>query len=163
MGDVFITTATISGTEIIALMRAQYSGKVSEIAREARPDTLAEADTMLAAHGLRRVQEWDLGPRGTVTARVTMVDNLFGGTRAARLGQAVGTTHEAWQPMPVQSVQDGDLISDMDLCAPYVVAGWRSEGDTFRVHMVGEGQVWDERHTTDFPRGRFVQVARRKA
>lgn len=163
MGDIFTTTAIVTGTEVRIELVAQFAGTREIVATEVRPATLAEADTFLAVHGFRRVRSWDLGDQGTVEARVQMVDNKFNGTRAARLWEAVGTTHGEWETAQAKTVQDGDLISDLEVSEPYVVAGSRFELDTMRVHMVRDGGVWAERHTTDFHASTLVKVARRKA
>lgn len=163
MGDIFTTTARITGVSIEIVLTAQYAGTTEVVATEPRPASFQEADTFLAVHGLRRVRNWDLADLGMVEAKVQMVDNQFGGTRAARLWDAVGTTHGEWETAQAKTVQDGDLISDMEVSEPYVVAGSRFELDTMRVHMVREGGVWAERHTTDFPASQLVKVARRKA
>jgi Zn-dependent alcohol dehydrogenase len=162
MGDIFTTEAIISGVSIEIIQTAQCAGTRKVIATEARPANFQEADTFLAAHGFRRVRNWDLGDLGTVTARVQMVDNQFGGTRAARLWNAVGTTHQEWETAQAWTVEDGDLISDMEISEPYVVAGSSLELDTMKIHMVGEGQVWAERFTGEFHRNQLVKVARRK-
>lgn len=167
MGDIFTTEAIISGVSIEIVLTAQYAGTREVVATEARPASFQEADTFLAAHGFRRVRNWDLGDLGMVTARVQMVDNLFNGTRAARLWDAVGTTHEEWVTMTAGELAcselDGWLISDMEITEPYVVAGSSLELDTAKIHMVGEGKVWAERFTGEFHRNQLVKVARRKA
>lgn len=162
MGDIFTTTARITGVSIEIVLTAQYAGTTEVVATEARPANFQEADTFLAVHGFRRVRNWDLADLGMVEAKVQMVDNQFGGTRAARLWDAVGTTHGEWETAQARTVEDGDLISDMEISEPYVVAGSRFELDTMRVHMVRDGGVWAERHTTDFHASTLVKVARRK-
>lgn len=163
MADVFTFTALISGVSIEIVMEAQYAGTREVVATEARPASFQEAETFLAVHGFRKVRNWDLGELGMVSARVGQVDNKFGGTRAARLWDAVGTTHGEWETAQARTVEDGDLISDLEVSEPYVVAGSRFEMDTMRVHMVRDGGVWAERYTTDFPASQLVKVARRKA
>lgn len=158
-----VTTATITGTQIRVEMADRYAGTFDVIFVEPRPATFADADTALAAHGLGRTGEWDLGDLGTITATVTEIDNMFNGTRAARLDQAVGTTHDEWETVLASEIRDGDLISDLELTAPYVVAGSSLDESRVKVHMVGEGQVWDQRFTTNLDRGRHVKVARRRA
>ncbi|HEU4751976.1 MAG TPA: hypothetical protein VFU47_02630 [Armatimonadota bacterium] len=167
MGDIFTTTARITGVAIEIIMTALYAGTTKVVATEPRPANFQEADTFLAFHGFRRVRDWDLADLGMVEARVQMVDNRFNGTVAARLWDAVGTTHEEWVTMTAGELAsaelDGWLISDMELSAPYVVAGSSLELGTAKIHMVGEGQVWAERFTGEFPAGQLVKVARRKA
>lgn len=163
MGTVYEVTATITGTAIRAELRDLYAGTAEVAFTEPRPATLAEADVALAAHGLGRVRDWDLGADGTVVARVQFVDNMFNGVRAARLEQAVGTTHGQVETAPAGSVQDGDLIGALDDGPLYVVAGSRPGPETMRVHMVGEGRTWGDRRTTDFPAGQLVRIARRRA
>jgi len=154
--------AHITETSIVIVERNDSNLVCRTVATEARPANLADADTFLAFHSMVRTGSWDLGEAGSVTAPVALADNRFNGTVAARLDQAVGTTHDEWMVLPVREVQDGDLISDMEISAPYVVAGSRFESGTMRVHMVGEGKVWDDRFTTDFPSHRLVQVARKR-
>jgi hypothetical protein len=154
--------ATITETSII-LVQTDAMNIARTIDYENRPATFNEADTFLAFNSLRRTAAWELGEKGSVTAPVELIDNRFNGTVAARLDQAIGTTHDQYQVLPIIEVEDGDLICDLDLSAPYVVAGFRQEGSTIRVHMVGEGKTWEDRFTTDFPAARLVQIARRKA
>jgi len=169
MADTYTFTAIITGTTISVEMDHLYKGKTEVVFTEDRPATLADADHALAAHGFGRVRDWDLGPNGDVRARVRKVDNEFGGTRAARLWDAIGTTHGELEPVVVGirdgmfTINDGDLITDMDESELYVVASSRFECGTARIHMVGEGKTWDQRYTTDFPFGTVVKVARRKA
>lgn len=161
-------TAIITGTAIRVEMR-DLLGTVEQVFTEPRPATFAHADTALAAHGFGRIRgwSWNLGEQGTVTAQLQVIDNRFNGTRAARLDQAIGTTHGKLETVPASSVNNGDIITDLEECALYVVAGsnpgWNNYGPAIRVHMVGEGKVWDDRYTTDFPAGQLVKVARRKA
>lgn len=169
MADNYTFTAIITDTHILVKLTAEYEGKVEVVFTESRPADLAEADTALAAHGFGRVRDWDLGPNGTVQARVAMVDNQFNGTRAARLWDAIGTTHEELETVAVgirggmPTINDGDLITDMDESELYVVAGSRFECGTAKIHQVGEGKTWDQRYTGYFPFGHRVKVARRKA
>lgn len=155
--------AHITETSIIIVERNDANLVCQTIATEDRPASLADADTMLAFHSVARTAAWDLGEAGSVTAPVAPVDNRFNGTVAARLDQAVGTTHEEFQVMFTGQAQDGDLIGDMDLEGFAVVAGSRLESANMRIHMVSEGQTWADRYTTDFHRHQLVQVARRKA
>ena len=163
MADVYSLTATITSAFIRIKMAAIYAGTRETIATEARPASLAEADVFLAFHGFIRIRDWDLGEFGDVTAWLRTANNRFNGTVAARLWDAVGTTHEQWEVMPASKVENGDLISDRGMSAPYVVAGSEFEMGAMKVHMVGEGEEWSDRHTTDFPGSQLVQVARRKA
>lgn len=167
MADIFTTTAIITGSYLYVEVAARFAGTRERAFTEARPANLAQADTALAFHGFRRVRPWDLGADGVVEARVQMVDNQFNGTRAARLWEAVGTTHEEWATMAAEEAQNGDLISDLEVSEPYVVAGsnpaYGEDGPAVRIHMVGEGKTWEERFTTDFPARQLVKVARRKA
>jgi hypothetical protein len=156
------THANITDLHIL-LVRHEGGGRKVTVGSEPRPATLAEADTMLAFYSLARTAEWDLAPAVGVCAPVARVDNRFSGTVAARLNQAVGTTHEEFEVMPAHRAEDGDLISDLDISDLYVVAGSRREGDIMRIHMVSEGKTWEDRYTTNFPANQFVQVARRKA
>lgn len=158
MPTIQILTATITETSIVVIDRSDIRRTV---ATEPRPESLADADTFLAVHSLGRTGAWDLAGSG-LSAPVSRVDNQFNGTVAARLWDAVGTTHAEWVAMPVKDVRDGDLISDLNVSEPYVVAGSRRESDIMRVHMVREGGVWAERHTTDFNAGTFVKVARKR-
>lgn len=157
------TTATITGVSLFVAERNDAGLVCQTLVSEARPATFALADTALAFASLGRTSAWELDTNGGVEATVAPVDNRFNGTVAARLDQAVGTTHEEFQVAFADSVLDGDLIGDMDLEGFAVVAGSRQESDTMRVHMVSEGQTWADRYTTDFPRHQLVQVARRKA
>ena len=169
MADIHTFTAIITGTAISVEMDHLYEGTTEVVFTEARPATLADADHALAAHGFGRVQNWDLGPNGDVRARVRRSDNQFNGTRAARLWDAIGTTHGELETVVLTiqdgmpTVNDGDLITDLEESELYVVAGSRFESEIARIHMVGEGKTWDQRYTTDFPFGSVVKVARRKA
>jgi hypothetical protein len=161
------TTATATGrtalvTEASILVTATYvNGQKATLATETRPACLADADTFLAVHSLRRSGEWDL-VGSAVGASVESMDNRFNGTVAARLWEAVGTTHDDFKVMSASDALDGDLISDMEISEVYVVAGTRFEMDTMRIHMVAEGKAWEDRYTTDFNAGTLVQVARKR-
>jgi hypothetical protein len=161
--DIFTATAEITGTAIMIHIRASFAGSLETVATEDRPANLADADTMLAFHGFGRVGAWDLGAGGTVTARVRMVDNSFNGTRAARLDQAIGTTHGELELVLTHTVLDGDLVTSEPGCPLAVVAGSRYESGTMRLHMVSDGKTWEDRYTTNFPADRPIWVARRKA
>lgn len=156
------TTATITGVSFVIAERNDLGLVCQTVAVEARPATLAEADTALAFHSLGRVGAWDLDDNGGVAATVVPVDNRFNGTVAARLDQAVGTTHAPFEVMFAHQAEDGDLIGDMDLEGYAVVAGSRRESDTMRIHMVSEGKTWEDRYSTDFRAFALVQVARKR-
>jgi hypothetical protein len=156
-----ITTATVTDQTIIAAERNDSGLVCRVIAEEARPANLADADTFLAVHSFRRTAPWDL-VGSAVGAPVAKIDNTFNGTVAARLWDAVGATHDQFETAFASEARDGDLISDMEVCEPYVVAGTRLESGVMRIHMVGEGQCWEERFTTDFPPQRLVKVARKR-
>jgi hypothetical protein len=152
-------SAIITGSSIV-LAEVNDAGLTSWlIGEETRPGSFADADTFLAWHGYGRTEAWDLTGAGVV-ARVERVDNLFNGTRAARLDQAVGTTHGPWKLGLATSIQDGDLITDQEFSATYVVAGSAPQDGGMKIHMVGEGQVWDDRHTSVFHGG--VLIARKR-
>jgi hypothetical protein len=139
-----ITTATL------VLAEVNDSGLTSQlIAEEPRPESFAAADTALAAHGYARTEAWDLTGAGVI-ATVEVVDNMFNGIRAARLDQAVGTTHDEFEPVLATSLRDGDLITDQDRSAIYVVAGSSLESGAMKVHAVGEGKTWEDRYTSTF-------------
>jgi hypothetical protein len=156
-------TATITGVSLIVAERNDAGLVCQTLVNEVRPASFASADTALAFASLGRTSAWELDANGGVEATVAPVDNRFNGTVAARLWEAVGTTHEPFAVAFADSVLDGDLIGDMDLEGMAVVAGSRLEGDSMRIHMVSEGKTWADRYTTDFPRHQLVQVARRKA
>lgn len=156
------TFTAIINTVAAFIEQVDEVGTVRLLFTEARPMTLAEADTYLAFHSLGRVAQWDLHKDG-LSALVRKVDNRFNGTVAARLNKAVGTTHEEYKLALAKEAQDGDLISDTELSNDYVVAGSRREGSAMRIHMVSEGKTWEDRYTTDFPADQPVMIARRKA
>lgn len=131
------------------------------LAVETRPATLADADSFLAANGFARTTEWDLHPTG-MQAAIAKVDNKFNNTRAARLAEAVGTTHYEWLVMQAEEARNGDLISDLDLSAAYVVAACSTHGSITRICMVAENKTWEDRNVSFFPSHQLVQVARRK-
>lgn len=126
-----------------------------------RPETMKGVFTFLARHSLRHTGDWELAGNG-IAAPVWKLENTFNGVVAADLWNAVGTTHEEWTVSLAREVEDGDLISDMGISEPYVVAGHSRELDTMKIHMVGEGREWTERHTAEFPVGQLVQLARKK-
>jgi hypothetical protein len=133
------------------------------VASEHRPVNLSCADTALAFHGYGRTEAWDLDGTGSVCATVEKIDNTFGGTAAARLDSAVGRTHAAFDSVHAQDVAAGDLITDRDHSAYYVVAAFSTEDGVTRISMVGEGKTWNERHAGGFDAQEYIQVARRKA
>lgn len=156
------TTATITGVSLFVAERNDFGLVCQTLVTEGRPATLLEADRALAFYSLGRTGAWELDSNGGVEAPVAKVDNRFNGTVAARLDQAVGTTHDEFQVMFAYQAQDGDLIGDMDLEGYAVVAGSRHEGEISRIHMVSEMKTWEDRYTTDFPRHQLVQVARKR-
>jgi hypothetical protein len=163
MADIFTIIAIITGVSIRVEIVATYAATTETAFTEVRPATLAEADRVLAAYGFGRVGNWDLGSNGDVIARVRMIDNLFNGTRAARIWQALGNTHTELERSQAGSVENGDIISDLEMSEVYVVAGCSLEGDTMKIHMVREGKTWTDRYTTEFHPNQAVMVARRKA
>lgn len=153
--------ATITGVQIIISETDELTGVKRTIATETRPANLAEADSMLAVHSLGRIGAWDLDNAGGVSATVRPVDNRFNGTVAARLDDAVGTTHDEWDLAAAASVRNGDLITDPDRCATYVVAGsCVMEGGLTKIHQVGEGKTWEDRYTGFFHG--LIYVARKR-
>lgn len=159
------TIASISGTAVA--IEVHEAGVCQTLATESRPATFADADTFLAVHGYGRTQDWELAEYGMVHAQVHQIDNLFSGVRAARLWDKVGTTHEQFEWMTARELAcrelSGDLISDSELSEPYIVAGSSLDGSVVNIHMVGEGQTWDQHHTGYFMPGQLVKVAKRKA
>jgi hypothetical protein len=159
------TTAHITGTAII-ITRTEIDGRKVTVATEPRPATFADADTFLAVHSLGRTGPWELADQGMVSAPVEKIDNRFDGTVAARIWDAVGTTHHEFEIMTAREVAcselDGWLITDSERTEPYVIAGSSLDGDVAKIHMVGEGKTWAERYTGHFMPDQFVWVARRK-
>lgn len=154
-----VTTATITGVSFLIAERNDLGLICQTFATEARPATFAEADTALAFYSFRRTSAWELDENGGVSATVAPVDNRFNGTVAARLDQAVGTTHEEFELALASTVDNGDLVTDAEYSAVYVVAGSRTECGSTRLHMVGEGKTWGDRHTAEFG---LVRVARKR-
>jgi hypothetical protein len=152
--------AFISETSII-ILRTDRPGVLGThtIAYEPRPASLKDADIMLAAHSFGRTGDWDLVGAG-LGAPLKAVDNVFNGTVAARLDQAVGITHGEFELALASTVENGDLVTDAEYSAVYVVAGSEPHGESAKLHMVGEGQTWDDRHTSEFT---LIRVARRKS
>lgn len=159
-------TAHITGVQIMVTETNGVTGVKRTVATEDRPATFADADCLLAVHSLRRTGAWELGEAGMVSAPVRLIDNCFNGTVAARLDQAVGTTHEEFTPMTARELAcselDGWLISDSELTEAYVVAGSSLDGSEVKIHMVGDGKTWEERYTGYFAPEQLVMVAKRK-
>ena len=143
-------TATITGVSLFVAERNDLGLVCQTLVNEARPATLADADTALAFHSLGRTSAWELDNNGGVEAPVAKIDNRFNGTVAARLDQAVGTTHDEFELVSATTVQDGDLITDSDRSAIYVVAGSSLESGAMKIHAVGEGKTWEDRYTSIF-------------
>lgn len=160
MGDIFTTTAIITGVAIRIEIHAQFARTTEVVATEARPANLREADLVLAAYGFARVRDWDLDANGGLEARVRMIDNTFNGVRAARFDQKIGTTHEEFESAMAHTVGNGDLVTDREFSEIYLVAGSSTECGTTKLHMVREGQVWEDRHTGEFTG--LVMVARKR-
>lgn len=156
------TTATITGVSFVVVERNDFGLICETIASEGHPATFAAADQALAFYSLARTEAWELDDNGGVSARVARIDNRFNGTVAARLDQAVGTTHDEFELDFAHRAKDGDLIGDTDLEGFAVVAGSRHEGETSRIHMVAEGKTWEDRHTTEFSRYSLVSLARKR-
>jgi hypothetical protein len=158
--------AHITGVGVLVSETNEVTGVVRTVATEPRPATFAAADTFLAVHSLARTAPWELGESGMVSAPVAKMNNRFNGTVAARLDQAVGTTHEEFEIMTARELAcselEGQLITDSERTEVYVVAGSSLDGDVAKIHMVGEGQTWDQRYTGHFMPDQFVWVARRK-
>lgn len=145
-------------TSTIVLAERNSSGLVcSIIGEEARPLSFAAADMALAAHGYGRTSAWDLGGADHITADIETVDNEFNGVRAARFDDALGTTHaDSFELALAKTVENGDLVTDQEFSAVYVVAG--SDG-TGKLHLVAEGKTWNDRHTAEFG---VIRVARKR-
>jgi hypothetical protein len=154
------TLATITGSTLVVVERNDM-GLTTKIHLEvARPANLAAADIELAAAGLARTSAWDLDEMAHVSAPVGPMDNEFNGVRAAKLWDKVGVTHDEFELALASTVENGDLVTDSEFCVPYLVAGSSTECGSTKLHMVGEGQTWADRHTGEF-RG-LVQVARKR-
>jgi hypothetical protein len=166
LSETFTTySAHITGVVVLITESNEVTGVKRTVASETCPNTFVAADTFLAVHSFRRTQDWELGEAGMVSAPLERMDNRFNGTVAARLDQAVGTTHEEFAPMSARELAcselDGWLISDSEITEVYVVAGSSLDGDVVKIHMVGEGQDWSQRYTGHFMPGQFVWVAKR--
>jgi hypothetical protein len=154
------TTATITGVSLVVAERNDLGLVCQTLVTEGRPATLAAADTALAFHSLGRTSAWELDSNGGVEAPVAKIDNRFNGTVAARLDQAVGTTHNEFELASAATVLDGDLITDSEFSAVYVVAGSSLESGAMKIHAVGEGRTWEDRYTSIFEG--LVWVARKR-
>jgi len=153
------TLATITGSTLVVVERNDM-GLTTKIHLEvARPANLAAADIELAAAGLGRTGAWDLD-EDNLAAPVAAVDNEFNGVRAAKLWEKVGTTHDEFELALASSVNNGDVVTDSEFCVPYLVGGSSTECGVTKLHMVGDGGTWADRHTGEF-RG-LVQVARKR-
>jgi hypothetical protein len=158
-------SAHITGVGVMITETNEVTNVHRTVATESRPATFADVDTFLAVHSFRRTQAWELGEAGMVSAPLERADNRFNGTVAARLDQAVGTTHGEFRMMTARELAcselEGQLITDSERQGVYVVAGSSLDGDVAKIHMVGEGQTWDERFTGEFHPGQVVWVAER--
>lgn len=151
--------ATITATEIVVADR-NASGLICQtLLIEARPATFELADMALATVSLTRTEAWELGGDGAIHAQVTDLDNTFNGVVAARLENKIGTTHGEIEPVLARTVQNGDIITDREASALYLVAGTNPAGQDMKVHMVAEGKGWNDRHTSTF--SGLVWVARK--
>lgn len=156
--------AFITETEILVLDLNDAGLICQTLLVEPRPRTLADADIALAMVSQVRLGPWELNDKGGLSASTTDMDNRFNGVVAARIWAKVGSTHSSgWNAVPARAVRNGDLIADMDISVPYVVAGSDLTGAGMRVHMVGEGQSWYDRHTTVFREHQLVMVAAKLA
>lgn len=144
--------ASVTDSNIVLAERTESGLAAQYIAiRDERPATLAEAEAWLAEQGYRVAGGWDLATTHTgVEATVRELDNKFNGVRAAGLEAMVGTTHYEFELMSATMVANGDLVTDSDRSAIYVVAGSSTEGTVTKLHMVGEGKEWNERYTGEF-------------
>jgi hypothetical protein len=155
-----VTTATITGVALVVAERNDAGLVCQTLVNEVRPASLDSADEALAFASLGRTSAWDLDANGGVEATVAPVDNKFNGTVAARLWEAVGTTHEPFETVLATSVRDGDIITDSEMSELYVVAGSRPEDGGMKIHMVAGRKTWDDRYTTVFHG--LVTVARKR-
>jgi hypothetical protein len=154
------TTATITGVSLVIAERNDLGLVCETVAVEARPATLAEADKALAFYSLGRTGAWDLDDNGGVAATVVKVDNRFNGVPAARLEEAVGTTHAEFELALASTVENGDLVTDSEFSEVYLVAGSSTECGMTKLHMIREGGTWADRHTGEF--AGLIQVARKR-
>lgn len=156
----YVFTATISTVAIV--IERSSEGLATMVANEARPESLEQADTMLAWNGYGRTGAWDLGPHGTVQAQLQVVDNRFNDVTAARLWARLGTTHDELVAAPAESAMPGDIISDLEMSDVTLVAGQSVEGEHVKIHQVSEGKTWEERYTGQFHRRQSILVARKR-
>jgi hypothetical protein len=156
-------TATITATTIVVAERNGSGLVCKTVLEEARPASFELADQALAFASVKRTAAWELGEFGHVTAPVEDItrENVFNGTVAARLEQAIGTTHDEIELASARTIENGDIITDADHSVLYVVAGSSWESGSMKVHMVAEGRTWADRYTSEFPG--LVHLARRKA
>ena len=154
-------TATITGVSLFVAERNDSGLICQTLVNEARPASLDSADEALAFASLGRTSAWDLDANGGVEATVAPVDNRFNGTVAARLWEAVGTTHEPFETVLASTIQNGDIITDSEMSELYVVAGSSWESGSMKVHMVAGRKTWADRYTSEF--AGVVTLARRKA
>lgn len=154
------TTATITGFSLVVAERNDAGLVCQTLVQAAQPSSFLEADRELAFHSLARTAAWDLDTNGTVSAPVAPMDNRFNGTVAARLDQAVGTTHGEFELVSASTIENGDLITDSEFSEVYVVAGSSWESGLMKVHMVREMGTWEDRHTSQF--GGLVWIARKR-
>lgn len=124
-----------------------------------RPGNLAQADRELARHSLVRTAAWDLAAIG-VSAPVRAMDNVFSGVVAVDLDDKVGTTHDEFELARAATVENGDLITDQDHQATYLVAGSSTECGVTKLHQVADGREWADRFTGEFTG--LVWVARKR-
>lgn len=155
-------TATITSQSIIVADRNDAGLLCEIVLEEARPATFELADLALATVSLVRHEAWELDQNGNVSARVTDLDNTFNGVVAARLDAKIGTTHGEIEPVLAETVVNGDLITDREVSALYVVAGGSLTDAHQRVNMVADGKGWNDRHAGTFGRREIVWVARKR-
>lgn len=152
-------TAVITGQTLV-LVERNGSGLVCQtIAEEARPTSFVEADMALAFHSYGRTSSWELAADGTVVAGIAPVDNRFNGVPAARFDEALGSTHaDEFELVLAATVENGDLVTDAEFSAVYVVAGSESHGHSAKLHLVAEGKTWEDRCSSEFT---LIRVARK--
>jgi hypothetical protein len=153
-------TATITGVSLFVAERNDLGLVCQTLVTEARPASLDSADEALAFASLGRTSAWDLDNNGGVEATVAPIQNRFNGTVAARLWEAIGTTHDEIELASAHTIQNGDIITDADQSDLYVVAGSSWESDAMTVHMVAGRKTWDDRYTSRF--GGLVHLARKR-
>lgn len=154
------TTAHITPESIVVAERNESNLVCKTVAYGDRPATLAAADTFLAGLSLARTAAWELGENGSIMAPVAAIENRFNGTVAANLDEAVGTTHDEIELASARTIENGDIITDADHSALYVVAGSSWESGSMKVHMVAEGKTWADRYTSEF--SGLVHLARKR-